>query len=213
MTLIHTCTLLPAATCADLLWTQSSWWGRGCGRQARADRMPAWRPDDTVPLDTSSRRQRNRFCRASQPTRRKKTVSAHTHTRTHPHTNILIELSGPEEHGTQSRSLAVFLIFRIPANLSSYPFDQTGVHDSSAMCDFCTHFPNSLSSLKFQLSMFLKKLEILAWPFFATRQYCTAHVPCTPFKKEKEKKSDQIGHAYSSNSIYFKNINKGSSHL
>ena len=136
--------------------------------------------------------------------------SVRTHTRTHPHTNIHIELSGSEEHGIQSRSLAVFLNFRIPANSSSYPFDQTGVHDSSATCDFCTHFSNSLSSLKFQLSMFLKNLEILAWPFFATRQYCTVHIPCTPFKK---KKSDQIWHAYSSNRIYFKNINKGSSHL
>ena len=39
-------------------------------------------------------------------------------------------------------------------------WDQTGVHEISAMCDFCTRFPNSLSSLNFQPGMFLK-----SWKF------------------------------------------------
>ena len=87
-------------------------------------------------------------------------------------------LTGAEEHGVQHHSPVLFLILLIPADLRSC-LCSTGSHESSAMHKFCTQnakynlvFPNLFLYSNFQPGMFLKKLEIPAWPFFGAWEYC-----------------------------------------
>ena len=91
-----------------------------------------------------------------------------------------------EERGVQHRSLVLILILLIPADLRSY-LRSTGGHESSAMPKFFLskmhHTTMSFQicpyNSNFQPGMFLKHLEIPAWPFFGdtffgAREYCSS---------------------------------------
>ena len=86
-------------------------------------------------------------------------------------------LSGAEERGAQRRSLALFLIFSIPANLPSFLRSQrlaTMQYKSTRFAHaFAYDYPNWFCLQISSLVRSQKNLEIPAWPFFGTRQYCS----------------------------------------
>ena len=103
-------------------------------------------------------------------------------------------LPGAEECGVQHRSLASSLIFLTPAGLHSY-LRSIGSQESSAMSKLYTQkalwnraFPNLSLSSNVQPGMFLKNLEIPAWPFTGNLGLLScmqlfnypAHLPAVP---------------------------------